>query len=101
MALVRYVTEMGIGIDVHGGDYTKAAKRAVSDAIRHSSLNFFHALNKSPDDMRITVNIGVAEPNKQRFCVIKTNKTQLDKNQEIASLTYNSNFLQIKMILIV
>ena len=63
MALVRYVTEMGMGIDVHGGDYTKAAKRAVSDAIRHSSLNFFHALNKSPDDMRITVSIGVAEPN--------------------------------------
>ena len=62
MALVRYVTEMGMGTDVHGGDYTKAAKRAVSDAIRHSSLNFFRALNKSPGDMRITVRIGVAEP---------------------------------------
>ena len=62
MALVRYVTEMGMGADVHGRDYTKAAKRAVSDAIRHSSLNFFRALNKSPDDMRITVRIGVAEP---------------------------------------
>ena len=62
MALVRYVTEMGMGTDVHGGDYTKAAKRAVSDAIRHSSLNFFRALNKSPDDMRITVHIGIAEP---------------------------------------
>ena len=41
MALNRYVTEMGMGADVHGRDYTKAAKRAVSDAIRHSSLNFF------------------------------------------------------------
>ena len=41
MALIRYVTEMGMGVDVHGGDYTKAARRAVSDAIRHSSLNFF------------------------------------------------------------
>ena len=48
MALKRYVTEMGMGTDVHGGDYTKAAKRAVSDAIRHSSLNFFRVLNKSP-----------------------------------------------------
>lgn len=62
MALTRYVTEMGMGTDVHGRDYTKAAKRAVSDAIRHSSLNFFRALDKSPDDMRITVRIGVAEP---------------------------------------
>ena len=63
MALIRYITEMGMGTDVHGRDYTKAAKRAVSDAIRHSSLNFFRALDKSPDDMRITVHVGVAEPN--------------------------------------
>ena len=62
MALKRYVTEMGMGVDVHGGDYTKAAKRAVSDAIRHSSLNFFRALDKSPDDMLITVKIGAGNP---------------------------------------
>lgn len=62
MALNRYVTEMGMGADVHGKNYTKAAKRAVSDAIRHSSLNFFRALDKSPDDMRITVHIGVGNP---------------------------------------
>ena len=58
----RYVTEMGMGVDVHGGDYTKAARRAVSDAIRHSSLNFFRALGKTPDDMHIVVKIGVQEP---------------------------------------
>ena len=58
----RYITEMGMGTDVHGADYTKAARRAVSDAIRHSSLNFFRALGKSPGDMRITVRIGVQAP---------------------------------------
>lgn len=62
MALRRYVTEMGMGVDVHGGDYTKAAKRAVSDAIRHSSLNFFSVLDKSPNDMQITVKIGAGDP---------------------------------------
>ncbi len=62
MALQRYVTEMGMGVDVHGGDYTKAAKRAVSDAIRHSSLNFFAALDKSPHDMQITVKLGAGNP---------------------------------------
>ena len=62
MALERYVTEMGMGVDVHGGDYTKAAKRAVSDAIRHSSLNFFRVTDKSPDDMRITVKLGAQKP---------------------------------------
>ncbi|MCP5180535.1 MAG: Lin0512 family protein, partial [Pseudomonadales bacterium] len=49
-------------VDVHGYDYTKAARRAVSDAIRHSSLNFFRALNKTPNDMHIRVRIGVAKP---------------------------------------
>jgi len=62
MALKRYVTEMGMGVDVHGGDYTKAAKRAVSDAIRHSSLNFFPHIDKSRDDMQVIVKIGVADP---------------------------------------
>ena len=64
MAIKRFVTEMGMGVDVHGPDYTKAAKRAVTDAIRHSSLNFFRALDRSPSDMEITVKIGVAKPEK-------------------------------------
>ena len=62
MALKRYVTEMGMGVDVHGQDYNLAAKRAVSDAIRHSSLNFFQTLEKSPSDMHITVKIWVPKP---------------------------------------
>ncbi len=62
MALKRYVTEMGMGVDVHGGDYTKAARRAVSDALRHSSLNFFRALDKRPEDMMITVKLGARDP---------------------------------------
>ncbi len=41
MARVRCITEMGMGVDVHGKDSTKAARRAVSDALRHSSLSFF------------------------------------------------------------
>ena len=63
MTLRRYITEMGMGVDVHGKNYTTAAKRAVSDAIRHSSLNFFRTLNKSADEMRITLLIGVTNPN--------------------------------------
>ena len=34
----RYLVEMGTGIDVHGEDETKAAQRAVKDAISHSSM---------------------------------------------------------------
>jgi uncharacterized protein (TIGR02058 family) len=62
MALVRWITEMGMGVDVHGYDYTKAAKRAVSDGLRHSSLNFFRAAGKTVHDMHVEVRIAVARP---------------------------------------
>ena len=62
MALVRCVTEMGMGVDVHGLDYTNAAKRAVFDALHHSSLGFQRLLGKTADDMRVDVTIGVPEP---------------------------------------
>lgn len=62
MQTVRWITEMGMGVDVHGNDYTKAARRAVSDALRHSSLNFFDAAGKSRDDMQVEVIVAVADP---------------------------------------
>lgn len=61
MTRVRCVTEMGMG-DVHGRDATKAAKRAVSDAIRHSSLGFFRIIDKTANDMFVDVTIGVPNP---------------------------------------
>jgi uncharacterized protein (TIGR02058 family) len=62
MARVRCITEMGMGVDVHGKDATKAAKRAVSDAIRHSSLGFVRLFGKTPQDMFVDVTIGVPNP---------------------------------------
>ena len=62
MALVRCVTEMGMGVDVHGLDYTSAAQRAVFDAIHHSSLGFQRLIGKTADEMRVDVTIGVPKP---------------------------------------
>lgn len=62
MTLVRCLTEMGMGVDVHGRDYTRAACRAVSDAIRHSSIGFFRLLDRSVDEMHVEVNIGIPNP---------------------------------------
>jgi uncharacterized protein (TIGR02058 family) len=62
MARVRCITEMGMGVDVHGKDATKAARRAVSDAIRHSSLGFFRMVGKTSADMFVDVTIGVPDP---------------------------------------
>ncbi len=62
MAMVRCVTEMGMGVDVHGLDYTKAATRAVFDALHHSSLGFMRMLGKTADDMTVDITIGVSKP---------------------------------------
>ena len=57
------ILELGMGVDVHGHDYTKAALRAVSDAIRHSSLTFFYSYGH-PSEMRVELTIGVQKPEK-------------------------------------
>ncbi len=62
MARVRCITEMGMGVDVHGKDGTKAARRAVSDALRHSSLSFFPLVGKTRDDMFVDVTVAVPDP---------------------------------------
>ena len=62
MARVRCITEMGMGVDVHGRDATKAARRAVSDANRHSSIGFFRMVGKTSKDMFVDVTIGVPNP---------------------------------------
>lgn len=60
----RIIIEMGMGNDLHGMDYQKAAKRAIEDAFRHSTLPIFGSINLSTDTMRVQVNVGVQEPEK-------------------------------------
>ena len=64
MAEQRIIIEMGMGNDLHGMDYTKAAARAIEDALRHSSLPLFGALDVTPDQMRVQVTVAVQEPEK-------------------------------------
>ncbi len=62
MALKRLVLEMGMGTDLHGRDYTKAAVRALRDALWHNSLSVVPALGYDREDMRVEVIVGVADP---------------------------------------
>lgn len=62
--LKRIILEMGSGNDLHGGDYTKAAKRAVQDALHHSSLVLFRSLDIDPNSMEIELTLAAAEPDK-------------------------------------
>jgi len=56
------VLEFGMGVDVHGRDATKAACRAVSDAIRHSSLPLFQEVRERGGKMLVDVTVGVPDP---------------------------------------
>src|SRR5260221_82595 len=62
MALKRVALEIGMGTDIRGGDYTKAAVRALRDALWHNSLTVASAVGKSSDDMQVEVLIGVPRP---------------------------------------
>ena len=64
MAGKRIILEMGMGNDLHGGDYTKAALRAVQDALHHSSLTFIRTLGLDSRQMQVSVTIGVQQPEK-------------------------------------
>ena len=71
MKAKRVILEMGSGNDLHGGDYTKAAVRAVEDAIHHSSLTFIRTLGVDPRAMQVEVTIGVQRPEKVDPEVVK------------------------------
>lgn len=64
MSLERIILEMGAGNDLYGQDYTKAARRAVQDALHHSSIVCFRSLDIAAADMVVKVTIGVQEPDK-------------------------------------
>lgn len=58
----RMVLEMGMGTDIRGGDSTKAAVRALRDALWHNSLGIAAALELDTDAMWVEIHIGVPNP---------------------------------------
>ena len=66
----RIILEMGMGNDLYGEDYTKAACRAVEDAIRHSSLILFRSLGYDHADMQVKVTIGVQQPDRVDTAIV-------------------------------
>ena len=62
MAEQRLIIEMAQGVDLHGRDDTKAARRAVEQALQGASLPIFGTLGVDRESMRVVVHIGVPRP---------------------------------------
>ena len=62
MSEKRMVLEIGMGTDIRGQDCTKAAVRALRDALWHNSLTITRALGSHPDAMRVEITIGAPRP---------------------------------------
>lgn len=62
MTRQRIILEMGTGNDLYGEDYTKAAIRAVQDALHHSSIILFRSLDLDREAMEVDVTVGVQKP---------------------------------------
>ena len=58
----RCLVEFGMGTSLRRGDYTQAAVRAAKDALWHNSINLAELFGFDKTDMRITVDIGVQQP---------------------------------------
>lgn len=71
MTAKRFILEVGTGNDWHGRDYTKAAVRAVEDAIHHCSLTFLKSLNLDANSMLVEVTIGVQKPEQVNHAQVK------------------------------
>ena len=75
MPAKRVILELGTGNDLHGGDYTKAALRAVQDALHHSSLAMLRTLGvNSKTGMFVDVTIGVQQPAKVDLEKVSVNR---------------------------
>ena len=83
MAWKRVVLEIGMGTDIKGRDYTKAAVRALRDALWHNSLGTAAALGLDVDSMRVEVTIGVTRPD------------QVDRNAVLAVLPHGTGTVNV------
>ena len=83
MAMKRMVVEIGMGTDIRGPDYTKAAVRALRDALWHNSLSVANAIGKPTDSMVVEILIGVPRPD------------QVNKEEVLALLPHGTGTVKV------
>ena len=84
MPLKRMAMELGMGTDIRGEDYTKAATRAVHNALRQNSLVVADAFGVPREEMHVDIVIGVAKPD------------EVDKAAVAAMLPYGKGEVRVE-----
>lgn len=81
----RFIVEIGTGADLHGGDVTKAAQKAIKDAVSHSCLcGLFDIVGiADPNQMHIHVKVACPYPEK------------LDRDQVLSAVPFGSTELEV------
>ena len=80
----RVVMELGMGTDIRGSDYTKAAIRAVENALRQNTLTVANAFDIPHGEMRVDIVLGAAKPE------------EVDVAKVAAVLPYGSGEVRVK-----
>lgn len=83
MAIKRMLVEIGMGTDIRGADYTKAAVRAVRDALLHNCVSVATAVGMPNDAMVVEVLIGVPKPER------------VDKGEVLAALPHGTGNVEV------
>ena len=61
----RYLIEIGTGVDMHGGDMTGAALKAIKDAMSHCCMAGVKEIhNTGPQDITLRIKICCPKPEK-------------------------------------
>jgi len=96
------VMELGMGTSLQGEDYTKAACRAVHNALRQNSLHVYDAFGVSREEMVVEIIIGVKKPElvdvakvaaelPYGTCTVKVEQGGMDTPKEGEGLTVMAN----------
>ena len=83
MSLRRTVLQIGMGTDIRGADYTKAAVRALREALWHNGLSVADAVGLPVDAMQVEVTIGVPRPER------------VDKDAVLAVLPHGTGIVRV------
>lgn len=71
MPKIQFAVEMGMGTDLKGQDYTKAAARAVHDALHRNFLTIGAAFDLPLEAMLVDIRVGVSKPDAVDLDVVK------------------------------